>query len=207
MKIERINENKIKVMINNSEAKEWNITLQNISKNTPEVQKMFWRAIGMAKESVDFSVDGARLVVETMPADDSGIGMLITKVCSDSELKAAVDKCAQKGKIRHNELKTTEGRAVGCRYIYRFETFEDVCDAARVLKDRYNGFSTLYKMEDKYYLYMVTSDPVSVCETEVILSEFAGRVESSQFVHGKLNEFGTVMIENNTIEVLNKYFC
>ncbi len=207
MKIERINENKIKVLINHSEAKEWNITLKNISENTPEVQKMFWRAIGMAKESVDFTVDGAKLFVETIPCDDSGIGMLITKVCNEQELKNAVDSCGYKGKIRHSELKAKTSRAGGCRSIYRFESFEDVCSAARELKNRYRGLSTLYKMEEKYYLYMVTHDPLTVCETEIILSEFAGKVESSQYVHGRLNEHGSIMIENNTIEVMNQYFC
>lgn len=207
MKIERINENKIKVMIDNEEAKEWNITLNNISKNTPEVQKMFWRAIGMAKESVDFTVDGARLFVETMPALESGIGMMITKVSNDSELKTAVENCGYKGKISNSELKAQAGnRLAVCRRIYKFNTFEDVCSAAGELKNIFVGKSSLYKMEDAYYLYMVTSDPLSVCETEIVLSEFAAKVANSQYVHGRLSEYGSMMIEDNTLEVVNQYF-
>lgn len=208
MKIERINENKIKVMIDNEEAKEWNITLSNISKNTPEVQKMFWRAIGMAKESVDFTVDGAKLFVETMPALESGIGMMITKVSNDNDLKAAVENCGYKGKIRNSELKPQNGnRQSVLRRIYKFETFEDVCSAARELKNIFTGKSSLFKMEDAYYLYMVTGDPLSVCEAEIILSEFAAKVTNSQYIHGRLSEYGSKMIENDAIEVVNKYFC
>ncbi len=208
MKIERINENKIKVMIDNEEAKEWNITLSNISKNTPEVQKMFWRAIGMAKESVDFTVDGARLFVETMPALESGIGMMITKVSNDSDLKAAVENCGYKGKIQSSELKPQNGnRPSVLRRIYKFDDFEDVCSAARELKNIFTGKSSLFKMEDAYYLYMVTGDPLSVCEAEIVLSEFASKVANSQYIHGRLSEYGSMMIENDTIEVVNQYFC
>ena len=207
MKIERINENKIKVMIDNEEAKEWNITLNNISKNTPEVQKMFWRAIGMAKESVDFTVDGSKLFVETMPAFESGIGMMITKVSNESELKAAVENCGYKGKIRSAELKNQGGnRMAVCRRIYKFDTFEDICSAAGELKNLFTGKSSLYKMENAYYLYMVTDDPLSVCEAEIVLSEFAAKVANSQYIHGRLSEYGSKMIEDNTIEVVNQFF-
>ena len=35
MKIEKINENKIKVLIDIDEAKEWNVNIKNIASNTP----------------------------------------------------------------------------------------------------------------------------------------------------------------------------
>ena len=206
MKIERINDNKIKVMIDSDEAREWNITVKNISQNTPEVQKMFWRAIGMAKESVDFTIDGANLFVETIPHGDDGIGMLITKVRSEREIKEAVNGCAYKGKLRTAELKRLPDSARGThKYIYRFASFEDVCMASKEIC-RYRGISTLYKMDNFYYLYLASSDTVSVCEAEILLSEFADKESNSMYVHGKLSECGTMMIEGNAVEVVNKYF-
>ena len=68
MKVERVNENKIKVLIDSDEARELNITPAKISENAPEVQKMFWRAIHMAEENGEFSLDGAKLFVETIAA-------------------------------------------------------------------------------------------------------------------------------------------
>ena len=69
MRVEKINENKIKVLIGSSEAKELNITEKMIAYNTPEVQRMFRRAIAIAEESANFYIDGAKLFVETIPSD------------------------------------------------------------------------------------------------------------------------------------------
>ena len=51
MRVEKINENKIKVLIGSSEAKELNITEKMIAHNTPEVQRMFRRAIAIAEDA------------------------------------------------------------------------------------------------------------------------------------------------------------
>lgn len=208
MRIERINENKIKVLIDDVEAKERNITIKNICDNTPEVQQMFWQAIRLAKESVDFSIDGAKLFVETIPACESGIGMLITKVCSESELEEAVNNCSYKGRLRKSELKPMKREeTIQRKYIYCFETFDSVCAAAGELNDRYKGVSVLYKLNEKFYMYLIPAEPISQCEAEIVLSEFAVRQANGQYMHGRLNEYGTVMIENNAIEVLSEYFC
>ena len=61
MKIEKINSNKIKVMIDDDEAKAWNVNIKSISQNTPQVQDMFWKAIRKAEREMEFFVDGAKL--------------------------------------------------------------------------------------------------------------------------------------------------
>ena len=208
MKIERVNENKIKVYIDDLEAREWNITAGKICKNTPEAQKMFWHAIQLAKESVDFSIDGAKLFVETIPSVESGIGMFITRVCSESDLEEAVNNCGYKGRLRRSELRPANEEAPKKKkYIYRFEDFDGVCAAAGELSERYFGASVLYKMDEEFYLYLVPEDPVSLCETEITMAEFAQRVPHGQYVHGRLSEYGTVMIPEGAINVLGKYFC
>ena len=207
MRIERVDENKIKVLLDDTEAKEWNITMKNISENTPEVQKMFWHAMRMARENMDFSIDGAKLFVEAIPSCDSGIGMFITKVFSDSDLREAVNRCSYKGKIRKNELKPDIEQAVKRRKcVYRFDSFDSVCGAAKVLYGKYIGISSLYKMNEEFYLCMIPEEPISLCEAEIMLPEFAHRLSHGPYVHGKLNEYGTMMIENNAINILNEYF-
>lgn len=207
MKIERINANKIKVLINDNEAKEWNITPKKITQNTPEAQHMFRCAINMAKESVDFSIDGAKLFVETIPSQPDGIGMLITKICNDADLKAAVDNCTYKGKIHRSELRPTTDKSVKCRkYIYKFESFDEVCSAVGELKNKFFGHSALYKFNEAFYLCLVPTNAISVCECDIILCEFALRLPHSQYLHGKLNEYGTLMIKKNAVGIINEYF-
>ena len=118
-----------------------------------------------------------------------------------------MSRCSYKGKIRKNELKpNTEHTLKRRKCIYRFDDFDSVCDAAKVLWGRYIGMSTLYKMNEEFYLCLIPRGPVSLCEMEVMLPEFAQRLSHGQYVHGKLNEYGTKMIEYDAIDVLNEYF-
>lgn len=206
MKVERVNENKIKILIDNDEARELNITPAKISENAPEVQKMFWRAIHMAEENGEFSLDGAKLFVETIPSYADGIGMMITRVCSEQELEDAVNNCGYKGKLRRSELRPTERAArKQKKYIYKFNNFDEICAAAEKLI--FNGLSTVYKMDESYYLYLAPSDAISAYHADIILPEFANKVPHAQYAHGKLNEYGEVMIAENALEVFKEFFC
>ncbi len=204
MRIERVAENKIKVLIDREEAKEWNITVGKISQNTPEAQQMFLHAISLAKESVDFSVDGAKLFIETIPSFEDGIGMFITKVSSDHELETAVNNCGYKGKVRKTELKPKRVKVY--KHIYSFDELDDASKAAQMLKGLYLGKSTLYKLGERYYLNLVPEETIHIVEADLVLCEFAHREQKCQYLLGKLNEYGEVMIKDNALEVLDKYF-
>lgn len=208
MKIEQINKNKIKVLIDDAEAKEWNITLKNISQNTPEVQKLFWHAIKIAEERTDFAVNGAKLFVETIPKCEDGIGMLITRVRSEEELDTAINNCSYKGKLKRTELRPSALRPVKKRkYIYRFDSFDTVCKAAEELRGHYSGISALYKLDNEFYLYLIPTEPVQIAEADILLSEFAVKLPHGQYIHGRLNEYGQKMIADNALGILNKYFA
>lgn len=212
MRIERVDENKIRVLIDDVEARERNITVKNISENTPEVQQMFWQAISLAKEYADFSIDGAKLFVETIPSCEDGIGMLITKVMNEVELETAVNNCSYKGKLKRTCLKpisgnTSNGAVKHKKYIYRFENFDSLCTAAGAIEGNFYGESVLYKLDGKFYLYILPAEPISLCEAENVFSEFAVRQANGQYFHGKLNEYGTVMIPEDALGVLCEYFC
>lgn len=208
MRVEKISENKIKVLIDSAEAKELNIDSSMLARNTPEVQRMFRMAIRIAEESADFYIDGAKLFVETIPSYTDGIGMLITKVCSEGELEEAVNNCSYRGVIRRNEIPSAVTvRKKQLKLIYRFSDFDAVCAAARELCAVYAGDSSLYKLEEMFYLYLTPSDAVSLMEADMILPEFAHKMEHGQFVHGRLNEYGELMIKHDAILVLNEYFC
>ena len=209
MRIEKINDNKIKVMINGEEAKAWNISFQSISENTPQVQEMFWEAIRLAEKNVDFSVNGAKLFVEAVKSEtgeEDGFGMVITRVCSDAELKAAVDNCSYRGKLKRTSLKR-EQEVKSSKYIYRFRDFETVCTAVDEMKGFFKGQSVLYKCEGSYYLYLIPDEACVFAEPEAVLLEFGVGVRNTLYMHGRLNEYGEKMIAKDAVEVMKEYFC
>lgn len=207
MRIEKIDENKIKVLIDDQEAKRWNVSFQSIAENTPEMQRVFWTAIRMAEKRADFSVDGAKLFVEAVQDTDmDGFGMLITRVSNDAELQAAVDNCSYKGRLRKTKMKI--GPSVARRkLIYCFREFENVCAAVKEISNIYQGESVLYKYQEAFYLFLQLRFGDVPEELENILMEFGSRVKNGQYMHGRLNEYGNVMIPKKAVEVMEEYFC
>ena len=208
MRIEKINDNKIKVMIDDDEARAWNISFKNISENTPEVQEMFWTAIRLAEKNVDFSIDGAKLFVEAVKGENAqdGFGMMITRVASQDELQAAIQNCTYRGRLKRTQLKTEKRVSLG-KHIYKFLEFETVCAAAEEISSLYQGESVLYKYGGVFYLYLMPEDGCAFSDAEALLLEFASKVQNCQYMHGRLNEYGELMIQERAISVLQEYFC
>ncbi len=207
MKIERINENKIKVLIDTDEAREWNINASNMGSDSPEVREMFRTAIRLAREEVRFSIDGAKLFVEAIPEHRDGFGMLITKVFTDEDLSAAVANCAYKGKIKKRCLcpEEEEGK-IKSRRIFRFDDFDDVCRSAEAIRADFSGDSTLYKCDGCYYMLLAPEDIRIMLKVERIMLEFSEKQAGTLVSYGRLNELGEVMIKNDAVKVLAEYF-
>lgn len=206
MRIEKINENKIKVLIDTDEAREWNVDVKTMASGSPEMQDMFRTAIKLAERDVKFSIDGAKLFIEAIPGKINGFGMLITKVFSDSDLNRAMENCSYKGSMKKSILKAGPIKKPTGKRIFRFDDFENVCYAAEAIFDSYIGSSTLYKLDDEYYMLLEPGDRVTMYDTERIMLEFSQKVERTLLNHGRLNELADVMIKDNAIEILKEYF-
>lgn len=210
MKIEKINDNKIKVLIDMDEAKEWNVDIKNLSTNSPQIQEMFWTAIKLAERDAKFYVDGAKLFIEAIPKlddFDSCFGMLITKVFSESDLDHAITHCSYKGKIKKTELKaSTKLKTVIGKRIFKFDDFENVLGSAKAIINDFFGESTLYKCDEKYYLMLIPKCNFDMVGVDKIMLEFSQRQPKTLISHGRLNELGEVMIDQNAVEILCEYF-
>ncbi|MBR5152018.1 MAG: adaptor protein MecA [Clostridia bacterium] len=206
MRIEKVADDKIKVMIEESEAKAWNLSFKSIAENTPEAQRIFRIALRLAEENADFSVQGAKLFVEAVKSEeDSGFGMLITRVQTQQALKEAISACSYSGKIKHSRL--TLCKKAENRELYRFSDFETVVSASEQIMDIFKGESMLYRMDDRYYLYLVPEETCPVEEIRLRLCEFSSSVVHNRYMHGKLNEYGECMIAEDALLVMQEYFC
>ncbi len=209
MRIEKINENKIKILIDPTEAKAWKISCQTISENTPEVQEMFSRVIRFAEQKIDFSLEGAKLFVETireLDQETDGVGVLLTRVFNQEELDLAVRQCGYQGRLKRSTIRRRV-QTGGTMMLYRFYEFDDLCEAVSRLGGRFTRTSTLYKEKNTFYLHLADENPQVLREAEPILSEFGKQVENGRYMLGYLNEYGQVMIRDRAQEVLMEYFC
>ena len=144
MQIEKINKNKLKVILNTSDLEENNIDLNNFMANSLESQELFLDILDLAEEKFNFYVHDSKLVIESISLAHNIFIFTITKLN---------DTLIEKNK----------------NYIYCFNTFDDV---SNILK--YINKENLYKYNNKYYLVSTDSLHDTIIEefsSEIINSD------------------------------------
>ncbi|MBQ2931897.1 MAG: adaptor protein MecA [Clostridia bacterium] len=206
MRIERLDKNKIKIVIGNDDIRMWNVDLKNFTDNTPEAQDMFWFALKRAEQDVNFTVGKAQLLVETIQLGEEGFAMLVSRLENEEELAEALLKMGKQ--VRHAEVKTRRKRGVCVPLrIFKFGDFEDVCRGVWEIREAYLGTSKLWKYNGEFYLELMPVDSFGIFETENILSEFSEKDKRPIFMQGVLNEHGKLLIESDAVAVIAQNFA
>lgn len=205
MRIERLDENKIKITIGSDDIRMWNVDLKNFTDNTPEAQDMFWFALKRAEQDVNFTVGRAQLLVETAQLGEEGFVMFISRLKNETELAEALLRAGKQ--IRRNEIKTgRRKRATTLLRIFKFKDFEDVCRGVAEIRELYLGTSKLWKYNGEFYLEMLPIDSFGFFEIENILSEFSEKNKQPMFMQGVLNEHGNSMIDSEAVAIISRNF-
>jgi adapter protein MecA 1/2 len=208
MKIEKINENMIKVTISINDLEERNIDLNALNYNSPAAQELFWDMMEQAEEQFGFNLSDSQLIIEPLPDSNEGFIITISRLDEDGDFESIQKYIKSKLKKSDLKLKKKSRKICSAILIYSFSGIDDVCTLSKRAADIYSGESTLYKCRDTYYLVM-TRNSLTVAGSkafEVSLNEFGGKVSNTSFFEGYLNEYGEKIIENNAFEVLRKYF-
>ena len=88
MKIERINDNQIRCILDRQELAEKNIKLSELAYGSEKAKELFHDMIRQAAEEVDFEVDNCPLMIEAIPTNKDTLILVITKVENPDELDA-----------------------------------------------------------------------------------------------------------------------
>lgn len=205
MRIERISMNKIKVLVNRDDVRAWNVSLKNFTDNTPEAQELFWFALKRAERDVDFTVGKAQLLVETLATANDGFVMIISKIDDEAELCETI---ARSGKgVKMAEIKLARRpKSQPLLRIFRFDSFDTLCEGISEINELYIGESRVIKHEDGFYLEIKPQDTFGIFEIENILSEFSEKVKKPTVMQGVLEEHGRVMIDSDAVEIIMKNF-
>lgn len=205
MRIEKLNDNKIKIVIDAADIRAWNVDLKNFTDNTPEAQDMFWHALKRAEEDVDFCIGKAQLMVETLPLADNGFVMMVSKLENERDVVEALERTGRR--VKQTELKIKRrSKAQSLLRIFVFEDFDGLCDGVREIFEIYIGESRLIKYQGSFYLELTPRDAFGLFEMENILSEFATKAPKPLTLQGVLNEHGLVMMEKNAVSLIAENF-
>lgn len=208
MKIEKISDNKIKVTISFNDLEKRNIDLSSLNYNSPETQELFWDMIEQAEMELGFTTSDAQLCIEAVPDADEGFVILITKMYEECEFESIHKYIKNRFKKTDLRVKKKTKKVCSAIVIYAFDDFEDLCLLSKRLFNIYSGESTLYKLENTYYL-LLTKNSWSVDNLDtfdLVLSEYGQKVKNTNFYEGYLNEHGVKIIDYAAIESIVNYF-
>lgn len=209
MRIEKLNENKIRIFLNTEDLHENNIDLHDFMSNSLESQDLFLTMLNKAESEVGFKTHNYKLIIEALASSDGNFILTITRIKPEpnqnSKSPSLIPKTKRKIVQPNKQLS-----------IYLFNTFDEFCDFCNYintsnLSNSISKFKTssLVLFNDKYYL-ILNNLKLSVPELKsfsYLISEFGTAVKNEGLLERKLKEYGNVIIPKNAITTCLKFFA
>ena len=194
MKIEKINDNKIKVTLSTAELQERNLNFQALRYNTPEAQTLFWDMMKQAENEHGFKTANCQLFIEAAASmNDEQFIVTVTKL-QDKDLAPV----PQKKKLPAPELKVRKKVVPkNQNFIYKFNDFEQIYNLVESTEITSDLTATLYEYQNSFF---IVSKPSK--QLHLIISEFGEIVNDSVVIEGILAEHGNKIIENNAFSTI-----
>ncbi len=204
MKIEKINEDKIKIIFNDQDLKENHISLHSFMSNSIENQQLFLNLLEVAEKEVGFQTDNYKVCIETLALKNGNFILIVTRL--------------------HNSIFNTKSRLHFSRKfpsiqnqisVYQFHQFDIFCEfchwiymtfpeSISIFKDK----ASLYKYHKQYYLLIdqILLPKEVLFKITTYFTEFAEFTNLSAVSIQKLKEYGNIIISKNAISIGNTYF-
>jgi len=206
MKIEKLNENKIRIILNLDDLKEKNIDFHSFMSNSLESQDLFLDMLDKAEEEIGFVTKDYKLIIEAIATSDGNFILTVTRIIPDT---------AQRTGNRNLQIKRKLVVPSKLLSMYAFNSFDDFCEFCTYLNNSpMNKFtkklkkSSLYLYNGKYYLLLnnITFSLKDFKAFHCSITEFATYVIDSDIFVSKLTEYGKIIIGTNAINTCIKHF-
>lgn len=206
MKIEKLTDNKIRIILNIDELPEKIIDLHTLSQNNSTVHSLFKKILVEAEKQVGFKVQNCRLLIEAFSTSEGYIVFTLTKYKDEIQIEKPIKKPICKRKTVNTACKNA---------IYKFTTFEEFCGYCTYCKQTklldLTGLAkkiSLYEYNNTYFLVLssINQEYTYYKLFHTSISEFSSLVSNSSIFKSKLEEHGKVIFKANAIRNGIKYF-
>ena len=210
MKIEKLTEDKIRIIFNPSDLNLENLDVKSIMSKVVENQSFFTNILKKAKDEVGFDTDGCKILIEAFSTYDDILIFTITRYLTEnsSNKQLPANKISLKAKRKALNINTN-------RALYKIENFDEFCEFCECISKEYkfdiknlSKNTYLYLYNNTYYLFMkniiISKDALKNFYS--IASEFLSPVHYSNSFENKLLEHGKLIIKGNAILTGIKYF-
>ncbi len=200
MKIEKLTENKLRIVLDINELNEKNIDFLSLTKHTDETQKLFKKILKRAEKEVDFHVEDCKLLIEAFISSDGFFIITFTKLDSEKNTSIGIPT-----KIK---IKRKSQVPINTNAIYKFDTLEDFSHFCTYINnfdlDKLNNIYkevSLYEYNNNYYLIFnkINTDLINISCLYLAISEFSNLASNSSILSSKLIESGKPIFKDNAL--------
>ncbi|KRM68618.1 adaptor protein [Apilactobacillus ozensis DSM 23829 = JCM 17196] len=209
MEMERINEDTIRVLINNSDLDERGITVLDLLGNRKQIEGFFYSILEEVDSEHQFQQDGS-VTFQVLP-NKNGLELFISK----GEHIDQDDSFSNSTTIDNNDIKNADNYSLNNNddaytrnFIIKFNSFEDFISLSKVLRIE-NGASNLYFYKSKYFLELTFfvnvggTDEESIKDSLAIAYEYGNKFDkNSRF----FDEHGKRIMDTGALELARYYF-
>ena len=207
MKIEKITDNKIRIILNLDELHKKNVDIYNLSTKSNDItNSLFQTILTEAEKQVGFKVQNCKLLVEIFFSTEGYVIFTLTRYKNETSISNSPRKVTFKRKSLNSSYKNS---------IYKFSNFEEFCNFCTYCNNSnlndLKGFAkniALYEFNGLYYLVLTNINlnfkHIKLFYTSI--SEFSNFVSNSLTFKCKLDEYGKIIFKANAIKNGIKYF-
>lgn len=192
MKIEKLNENKIRITLDMKDLAEKDIDFHTFMSNPIESQNLFLDMLEQAEKEVGFKTNDCKIMLEAIAMSDGVFVLTVTRVQSDKPKSDTTIK--KKVKIRR-KIKNIDFNKCA---IFEFINFDDFYDFGTSLSaetistiNKCIGSSKLYYYNSKYYLIIdkINNQQDLIKHFCSNILEFGKLVSNSNTYRGTISEY------------------
>ena len=212
MKIEKLTDNKIRIIVNLDDLKEKNIDSKALIDKPAETQNLILDILVKAEKEVGFNTDGCKLLIEAFSSSEGIFVFTITKY-KDTSLKDSSLSTSQTKRKIVVKKKTVNPNSENS--IFKFSDFEEFCKLCNYINNindlnikKLAKTISLYLYNNTYFLVVadVNTKYEHLNRFYSIVSEFATLCSHSNIFESKLFEHGKPIFRKNAISLGIKYF-
>lgn len=221
MKFERIDDNRISIILSNDDLEAHNIDIKNFKSNSVAYQQLFWDMMEHAQEELGFDVSDSQLLVETSPDSNGNFVITITKSKISKNPFDEIDRliAGRIGSLIENAANATAmGYDFSCTdtdeneilpyELIRFENIDNLIDLSTLDPSFSSLASVLYRNNKDYYLLVKRNKRNSKLLNRFLnyVPEFNGEIIEPFIALPAIEEHGSVIIKSKALKVLASNF-
>lgn len=163
MRIERLNNDKIKVTLTTADLINLDIDVEQLAPNSKELHTFLFHIMETIREETGFNPYNGQVVVEATPSRD-GISIMVSRLNSAS-------RKISKDQFNNTKSIKAKKKRIARTEIFYFDNFNDMCAALTEIDNAALAAGSLYSL-DNTYCFIIGNEP-QFNKSIHIMSEFS----------------------------------